>query len=349
MAEAISGIRTIQTSGAVFEAIVNSLPVSIFGGESGQRTGAKSGYDGSWGLNVFVIGQSGTSAGAGGGQVSGTVAVSGQVAVTSGGTLPVSMVSGSISGNYLNMAASGVGISHFSGALNVNISGGTINVSPFGLQSGTLVLISGGQLAISGLIVKTSGEYINLAASGVGISHFSGALNVNISGGTITVSPFGLQSGSMVLISGGQLAISGLIVKISGEYVNLASSGVGISHFSGALNVNISGGSISANVSGNVVGAWPATDAVFTSSPVLVTAASGGATIGSGVIISILLTNASGNADIYIGTSGSKPFSGFGYPLAAGASMSFDFDNLFKIYAVAITSGQKLGYFALRS
>ena len=309
--ESISG-GTVTVSGLV---TVQPLPVGVFGGESGNRIAAYSGYDGRFGIAVFVIGQSGGAA------------------------------AGGSSGNYVNVASSGVSITHFSGALNVNISGGVLAVT----SGGTLQVSGTIRALVSGDAIQISGQYLNLAASGVGISHFSGALNVNISGGTITTTPPGLQSGTFVLISGGQLAISGVIVRTSGEYVNLAASGVGISHFSGALNVNISGGTISANVSGNVVGAWPATDAIFTSSPVLVTAASGGATIGSGVIISLLLTNASGNADIYIGTSGSKPFSGFGYPLAAGASMSFDFDNLFKIYAVAITSGQKLGYFGLRS
>lgn len=173
MAETISGIRTIQTSGAVFEAIVNSLPVSVFGGESGQRTGAKSGYDGSWGLNVFVIGQSGTAAGAGGGQVSGAILVSGVISgvsipVASGGTLPVSMLSGSISGNYLNMAASGVGISHFSGALNVNISGGTISANVSGNAVDSV------RYASYTLISYWSGP---VAKGLIGIYHAGGAAN----------------------------------------------------------------------------------------------------------------------------------------------------------------------------
>ncbi|MEK6879975.1 MAG: hypothetical protein AABY22_10225, partial [Nanoarchaeota archaeon] len=153
---------------------------------------------------------------------------SGTMVVISGGQLSISGVIVKTSGEYFNVAASGVGISHYSGALNVNISGGTISAN-------------------------VSGNYVNVASSGVPITHYSGALNINISGGTISTTPPAYQSGTLVGISGGQLGLSGLIVKISGEYLNLASSGVGISHFSGALNVNISGGTISANVSGNYV------------------------------------------------------------------------------------------------
>jgi hypothetical protein len=121
---------------------------------------------------------------------SGIGTISGYLSVNA---LPVTLFRGSGAGAF----------SDYSGALNVNVSGGTISAN-------------------------VSGNYVNVAASGVGISHYSGALNVNISGGTISA-------------------------NVSGNYVSVAASGVAISHYSGALNVNISGGTISANVSGNVV------------------------------------------------------------------------------------------------
>jgi hypothetical protein len=99
--------------------------------------------------------------------------------------------------------ASGDAITDYSGAMNVNISGGSIAVSPFGFQSGTSVVISGGPAGLSGLNVTTS------------------------------VNPFGYQSGTLVGVSGGQLALSGVNVVISG----------------GAFSSNISG---MVGVSGNV-------------------------------------------------------------------------------------------------
>lgn len=191
-----SGVGTI--SGFVQ---VQPLPMQLFGGVSARVVEAYSGYDGKFGIGVFVMGQSGAA----------SVTVnpfgyqSGTLVGISGGQLAISGVIVETSGEYFNVAASGVGISHYSGALNVNISGGTISAN-------------------------VSGNYVNVASSGVGISHYSGALNINISGGTITVAPFGLQSGTMVLISGGQLAISGLAVNISGIFsLSNISGGVTIS------------------------------------------------------------------------------------------------------------------------
>ena len=152
---------------------------------------------------------------------------------------------------------SGNGITDYSGSINVNISGGVITVSPFGLQSGTMVIISGGPAGLSGLNVTTT---VTTTIPG----YQSGSL-MGISGGQLalsglnvvtTVNPFGLNSGSQMLVSGGQLALSGLNVITTVNPFGLQSGSMmlisgGQLALSGG-NVVLSGGAGSPNISGSV-------------------------------------------------------------------------------------------------
>ena len=95
-----------------------------------------------------------------------------------------------------------------------------------------------------------------------------------------------------------------------------------------------------------------------TAGAVTVTSASGGAAIGgAGNCIIMEFKNASGNADIWLGYSGTgtAPYvsgatallgSGIGFPLFGGESIALEVDQTNKIQACARTSGQVLFWMA---
>mgnify|MGYP007031181532 CR=1 FL=1 len=150
-------------------------------------------------------------------------------------------------------ASGDVAISHYSGVLNVNISGGSVaanisgNVvviaSGFGAISGVQVIISGGAgspnisggvtvsggVTISGNISSLSGGLVQIQdrISGLGVGASSGAdgrlgLNVFVVSGSVTGgggSIAAYQSGTLVSISGGVAGLSGLIVIPRGSEV----------------------------------------------------------------------------------------------------------------------------------
>lgn len=270
-----------ESSGAVTVSglvSVNALPVNVHGSGDVTPLNSFTGPDGNKSLNVNL----------------------------SGGTISVAVNPfGLQSGNMVIISGGPAGLS----GLNVNAS---VTSVPPALQSGTQVLISGGQSAISGVyaVVSTSGlsvvvvglsgggalatantngdnygggnsiatmgygfngstydrlRTINAvsggARSGMGIL-VAGALGFDYSGSTLyplatgasgsavlavsvvsgptvtlSVFPFGIQSGTMVLVSGGQTALSGLIVEVSGETVA----------------TSVSGNSVSTSVSGNTI------------------------------------------------------------------------------------------------
>lgn len=97
--------------------------------------------------------------------------------------------------------------------------------------------------------------------------------------------------------------------------------------------------------SGNIIQTATPTSVINTSSPIAVTSASGGVILSSGVVISITMKSLFTNSgDIYVGGSGSKPFSGFGHVFSVGDFLSLDIDNYNKVYVAATVSGDKISY-----
>lgn len=168
----------------------------------------------------------------GGIQVSGTVSVSGQVIITSGGTIPVSVISGAmnisggvtvsgsvqvsgtvranISGDYVNITASGVPIIQFSGAI--------LATPPFHTYSMVSEIASGNAgryymgIHNAGGTGATSGRMVELIEVSMGLMAFGGGGSVKsrfdiirlsgvVSGSAGTVVPF-ITSNPSSIVSG---------------------------------------------------------------------------------------------------------------------------------------------------
>jgi hypothetical protein len=259
-------------------------------------------------------------------------------------------------------------------SINVNISGGSVSVSISGgiqtqipgYQSGSLVGISGGQAALSGL---------NVIAS-------------------VSIAPFAYQSGTEVGISGGQLALSGLNVILAGTTTSgghTISGGVTVSGNVSILNITtvpaVSGTTGSGTLavammvydysglkyypaatlsSGTTtqavsvvnqipVGVVPLNNFLISGSPLLLTSASGGIALPNLNSTSVVITNHSGNTPLFIGSTSGAPYpasggatqsisSGFGYILEGGASFVVDIANPSTMKIVHTTSGSLVSY-----
>ncbi len=162
----------------------------------------------------------------------------------------------------------------------------------------------------------TEAEVVHIAsptnASGIAEVVVS-ALNVNVAGGLtvsggVTVSG-GIQVSGTVSVSG-VVSVSGNAVQNSGQSVNVIALN----------NIRVSG------------------------SPLTITGASGGIALPNVTSKSVLVTNHSGNADMYLGSATDVPYSGFGYMFMGSTSVSVDVANPSTVLLVATTSGQKASY-----
>ena len=72
------------------------------------------------------------------------------------------------------------------------------------------------------------------------------------------------------------------------------------------------------------------------------TASSGGTAIGSGAVSQVIIKNMSGNADVWIGSSGAAkaPYSGFGFSLADQEAITVNVNNINVIRVCANVSGE---------
>lgn len=186
------------------------------------------------------------------------------------------------------------------------------------------------------LRVTNSGDGYKLAVSVSGQPVI--VASTSISGNAVTI------SGNVVLISGQLVAVSGLVAtSISGNMVSVSGQPVRIS---GSM-VSISGQPV--NVSGNVVNtsgnsAFEYGTAIRTNVPTVIASLSGGTELSSGVVFSVTIRNASGNAPMWIGgaTGTDVPNSGKGMILFGNESQTYKLDNFNKVRAFARTSGQLL-------
>ena len=150
----------------------------------------------------------------------------------------------------------------------------------------------------------------------------------------------------------------GLVVKISGETVIAKISGETVVAEVSGQPVRISGETVVAEVSGQpvrisgevvkisgetvVTAPWTA-DVIKTGAIRSITAASGGEVLHSGPVKSVKIKALSDNTgDIYVGGSGYRPYSGFGFCLAPGEAEMMDVSNFDCVYLCATHSGDKV-------
>lgn len=310
-------------------------------------------------MSGFVILTSGSAA-----------AISGQFVQMSGqGVLPASGAIVCNSGQTVSVA-SGVWLAS---GISVLISGQPVTVSVTTNISGNVVYTASGFN-----LVQFQSGYNNVFISG--FQQLSG-IPVGVSGQSIVV-----LSGSSLLVSGGGVTLasgawpaSGVVPNISGQPVGV--SGQGITPIRGnptmCSGFGFSGGMVvvpsmydfsgqnfvplSASISGNNnalgVSQTPATKIFIGYSGTVVqsgmTSNSGGDPLvgKSGTPIAttcfqVTIRNLSGNNTVYVGGSGSRPFSGAGFPLYGGDGLTQSITDASLVYVFAATSGQFIQWIA---
>jgi len=212
-------------------------------------------------------------------------------------------------------------------------------VSGFAAMSGVSVILG------SGAIVLNSGQTTTVA---------SGAIVLNSGQTTVTASGVWLASGIIPNLSGQAVSIS---VNTIGD-INMGNptmaSGFGFSgtalpvvgamwDFSGGTWVPMNTVASGSNSSLEVAQA-PATKIRIGLSGTAVQSglpnSSGGTALQSGDLYVITVRNVSGNNDIYVGGSGSYPYSGFGFVLCGGDALTMSITNANLVYLYATVSGQ---------
>lgn len=208
-----------------------------------------------------------------------------------------------------------------SGNLNANVGSVSANIS-----GQFVVLGSGSAVGLSGVSVITS---VTTNVSGQAVFLGSGSF-IPLSGLFVQISGQGVQiSGQSVFLGSGSFApLSGLFVNISGDPV---------SFFSGS---NIVQQTVPTNIQIGFSGT-----AIQSGVPSL----SGGTALQSAACISVTLRNSSGNDTMYVGGSvaGNQPFSGRGFQLGGGDSLTLPITNANKISVFAATSGQFVNWISV--
>ena len=158
----------------------------------------------------------------------------------------------------------------------------------------------------------------------------SGELNVNVTSGDIAAS------------------VSGQPIWVTSGEINASQAGAWGVQVSGAVIVS---GDIAASVSGQPIyvtsgdiNIIPASE-IKTGSIRILSANSGGEVLHSGSIKSLTVKALSTNSgDIYIGGVTNRPYSGYGFCLAAGEGKSYDISDFNKVYLMAVISGDKITF-----
>ena len=264
--------------------------------------------------------------------------------VTSANPLPVSVAGG--------MTAT---ISGFTGTITVQgtpsgtavpVSG---TVSVFGL-SGAPVYVktaTGAQVEVTGgrYINKTNDAisvygpagstyvYVNIAGTGGNFATVSnGALNVNVSGATISAT---IPSTVTVVGLSGATAVAVTVGNTVGIYdTAILASMAGISNQLGTLNSQI------LSIAGSVPSAFK-TGRASVNSITVSQLDSAGYTASSSVTVKSLSTNTD---FVYLGNTSGLVGSSYGYALDPGESFSLKVNNSNKVYAISNTGTQILTY-----
>lgn len=238
--------------------------------------------------------------------------------------------------------------------------------------SGTHVYVESGVYVIADVdVVVSSGLWID-GVSGIHVYAESGVNVITQPGIQVSGIVFvqnapdtylSLMSGQFVIIQDG-IQVSGAVI-ISGD-ISISSglfidgvSGIHVYTESGAFvttqpGIQVSGSVIISgdiSVSSGLYGKMEiaCADTIRTGTLTPITAASGGCEVVptswcSGDIHSLIIKNLSGNADIFIGGTTCKPYSGYGFCLAGEEAITLDICQGYNAYGCANTSGQFLTY-----
>lgn len=292
----------------------------------------------------------------------------GTVSVTSGN---IAVLSGSITVNSGQVAVSGI----FAGLSGIFQSGaggvsGAIPVVPYawdysGIKWNPFSVPTSGSnlLNVSVANSVTVGGFITISGA---ISVNSGAISVSSGNISVNSGAIVLNSGQTIVAASGVIIASGIVPNISGQAVSISgnavlpvlgaqpmTSGFGFSgaigttptmyDFSGQKWVPLSSVTSGMNSALEVAQA-PASQIRIGLSGTAVQSglpnSSGGTALQSGDLYVITVRNVSGNADMYVGGSGAKPFSGFGFVLCGGDALTMSITNANLVYVYATTSGQ---------
>lgn len=229
-----------------------------------------------------------------------------------------------------------------------------------GQGGGTPEVMSGQHVMISGQHVYVESGYVGIVEVLSGahvISEAASGLHVMISGqhvyqesGAFVTAHGGIQvSGTIDIASGAVVVDSGLHVWVSGQHI-FVESGAYVVVESG---LGVVGGATPTSMSGT----YDATaDEIITDlirmpvgglsgSP---NTASGGSPLHSGPILAVEIKALDDNAcDIYIGGVNYRPYSGFGYQLAAGEIKDIEINNLEDVYLYPACSGDQVTWMAV--
>lgn len=266
-----------------------------------------------------------------------TVSVSSGVWLASGITVLISgqpvtvAVTTNVSGNVV-YTASGFNLVQFqSGFNNVTVSGfQQLSGIPVGVSGQSITIVSGSSLLVSGGgVVLNSGTWL---ASGI---------QPNISGQAVSVSGDSVTPvrGNPTMCSG--FGFSGALIAAMAMYDASGANWV-------PLSATISGSNNNLQVS-----TTPATKIFVGFSGTVVqsgmTSNSGGDPLvgksGSPIattVFQVTVRNLSGNNTVYLGGSGARPYSGFGFPLYGGDGLTQQITDASLVYVFATTSGQFL-------
>lgn len=266
-----------------------------------------------------------------------TVSVSSGVWLASGITVLISgqpvtvAVTTNVSGNVVYTASGFNLVQLQSGFNNVTVSGfQQLSGIPVGVSGQSITIVSGSSLLVSGGgVVLNSGTWL---ASGI-MPNISGQA-VSVSGDSITP-----VRGNPTMASG--FGFSGAISVVVGMYDASGQNWV-------PLSATISGGNNNLQVS-----TTPATKIFIGFSGTVVqsgmTSNSGGDPLvgksGSPIattVFQVTVRNLSGNNTVYLGGSGARPYSGFGFPLYGGDGLTQQITDASLVYVFAATSGQFL-------
>lgn len=322
----VSG-QTLSIASGIYLASGISVIANVSVGSVSITSGNFAVLSGSITVNSGQVAVSGIFAGLSGGAgfQSGAGGVSGAIPV-----VPYAWDYSGIKWNPFSVPTSGSNLLNVSVANSVTV-GGFITISgAISVNSGAISVLSGNINVLSGAIVLNSGQTI-VAASGVIVA--SGIVP-NISGQVVTISGSSIGDINM----GNPPMVSGF--GFSGTSLPVVNS---MWDFSGGAWVPLSSVT-SGNNSSLAVAQQTASQIRIGLSGTAVQSglpnSSGGTALQSGDLYVITVRNVSGNNDMYIGGSGAKPFSGFGFVLCGGDALTMSITNANLIYIYATTSGQ---------
>lgn len=192
-------------------------------------------------------------------------------------------------------------------------------------------------------VTTASGDQVNVTGTLFTISLSAQAISVSGQPVSISGQPITLQSGTIVIGQSGLNVVVQSGVNVVGNFTASASvSGQPVALTSGTIVIGQSG--LNVVVQSGLPVIPPAVIAVRARAIFMVTAASGGATLNSGVVTGALIKSMDG--DIYLGGTSDidMPYSGYGILIQQGDTLSMPAANFNQINVCATISGNRIWY-----